>query len=152
VMSAGSGPKGSFAWRRKFRIAEQYHFERARRQGRCISYKYFLLCYVPNSLPYPRFGFVLSKRLGKATVRNKARRWLRESVRGLLPRISGGWDIVFIARKPIIGAGFNAVAEAVREALDRNALIGADRVASATADSTDKGIPDSGIAPVSGCL
>lgn len=113
---------------------------------------YFLLCYAANDLPDPRFGFVVSKRLGRATVRNKVRRWLRESVRGLLPSISGGWDIVFIARKPIVDAGYNAISEAVRQALDRAGLVGPSERTAGSANDADKGIPGPSVAALSGSL
>jgi ribonuclease P protein component len=38
----------------------------------------------------PRVGFVVSKAVGKAVVRNKVRRRLRSIVRGYLPSLPGG--------------------------------------------------------------
>lgn len=38
----------------------------------------------------PRVGFVVSKAVGKAVVRNKVRRRLRAAVRGYLPSLPGG--------------------------------------------------------------
>lgn len=136
-MSAGSEPRGRRAWRRRFRLSEEYQFERIRRQGRCIPNACFLLCYAPNGLGHPRFGFVVSRRLGKAALRNKVRRWLRESVRELLPSISGGWDIVFIAKKPIVEAGFGGVSAAIREALGSGGPFGHVEGASGSAARAD---------------
>ena len=51
---------------------------------------------LPNGLEQSRFGFSVSKRVGKAVVRNRVKRLLRESVR--LTPVKPGWDIVFIAR------------------------------------------------------
>ncbi len=51
---------------------------------------------VPNGLPLSRYGFSVSRRVGKAVVRNRIRRLLREILR-LIP-FRPGWDVVFIVR------------------------------------------------------
>jgi ribonuclease P protein component len=60
-----------------------------------------ILSAIPNDLEYSRFGYITSKRIGKAVKRNRAKRLLRESVRQFLPDIAGGWDCVIIARTPL---------------------------------------------------
>ena len=45
-----------------------------------------------------RFGMVVSKRVGKAHDRNKAKRRLRTICRQWLPRLRDSYDIVLVAR------------------------------------------------------
>jgi ribonuclease P protein component len=45
-----------------------------------------------------RFGFATSRRLGGAVVRNRVRRRLRSILRGLEPRLIGGWDVLISVR------------------------------------------------------
>ena len=49
-----------------------------------------------------RYGFVVSRRVGPAVIRNRVKRRLREATRALLPRLEPGWDLAFNARQ---GAG-----------------------------------------------
>lgn len=62
-----------------------------------------------SQLPYPRFAFVAGKGVGGAVQRNRAKRRLRGAVQSLLPRIEPGWDIVVIARAPLLTADWPAV-------------------------------------------
>ncbi len=58
-----------------------------------------LVTYVrKNRLGYPRAGITTGKKIGGAVQRNRCRRVIREAYRLLLPQISGGWDLVFVAR------------------------------------------------------
>lgn len=48
---------------------------------------------------FPRAGITTGKKIGCAVRRNRCRRVIREAYRALLPRIEGGWDLVFVARR-----------------------------------------------------
>jgi ribonuclease P protein component len=76
-----------------------------------------------NGLSRSRFGFLVSKRLGGAVVRNRVRRWLREAARARLTHVASGWDMVLIAREPAAEAGFWRIGEALDSLLGRAALL-----------------------------
>jgi len=81
-----------------------------------------VLCALRNSLGYSRFGFAASKRIGKAVVRNKARRRMREIMRLKRSMVKPGWDIVLIARPALVQAPYNELVDAVCELLQRAGL------------------------------
>ncbi len=60
--------------------------------------EYMVLLFVRNNLPYSRIGIVVSKKVGRAVVRNKVKRRLREIVRLNKELIPKGLDIVIIAK------------------------------------------------------
>ena len=54
-----------------------------------------------------RVGITVSKKLGKAHVRNRARRRLREVYRLNEDKFQPGWDIVVVARTKAVDAPFD---------------------------------------------
>ncbi len=51
-----------------------------------------------NGLSHNRVGITVSKKIGKAVVRNRAKRRLREIFRTNLPNLRQGFDFVLVAR------------------------------------------------------
>jgi ribonuclease P protein component len=66
-----------------------------------------------------RFAVAAGKRLGGAVVRNRIKRRLREAIRQVYPQLAPGYDVIVIARAPIIEAEVTQVAAALSEALRR---------------------------------
>ena len=59
-----------------------------------------------------RVGVTVSKKLGKAVVRNRVRRRLREVYRLHESRFLPGWDIVVVARGRAVDASFSELTRA----------------------------------------
>lgn len=77
-----------------------------------------LVTYVrKNRLGYPRAGITTGKKIGGAVQRNRCRRVIREAYRLLLPQISGGWDLVFVARARTLKCISTAVRAVMEEQL-----------------------------------
>jgi len=55
--------------------------------------------------------------------RNRAKRWVREAIRPLIPNIQPGWDILIVARSPIKNANFEKIQSALYKLLHRAQLI-----------------------------
>ena len=72
---------------------------------------------MPNGLERNRYGFVVGKRVGKAVVRNRVKRLLREVTRSAPTK--SGWDMVLIARNPAAAADYYQIGSAVAGLLRR---------------------------------
>ena len=76
---------------------------------------------LPNGLSLSRYGFSVSKRVGKAVMRNKVKRLLREILR--LTPLKPGWDIVFIAHRLAATADYANLDKSVKGLLSRAQLM-----------------------------
>jgi ribonuclease P protein component len=77
-----------------------------------------------TGLEETRFGMSTGRKLGGAVVRNKVRRRLREALRVMAPSFQPGWDVLIIARQPVIGADFQSLAGALQTLLRRGGVLG----------------------------
>ena len=70
-----------------------------------------------------RVGITVSKKLGKANVRNRVRRRLREVYRLNESRFRPGWDIVVVARTRCIQAPFEKLTDAYLSLAEQAGLL-----------------------------
>jgi ribonuclease P protein component len=109
---------------RKYRLRLNTDFQRVRKKGKSWANRLAVLCALPNDLGHSRFGFAVSKRIGKAVTRNLVRRRMREAVRLRRASIVSGWDMIFIARSAIVHATYAEISYAVEDLLRRSGLYG----------------------------
>lgn len=114
--------------RKELRLRGRKQFVYAFQRGRLWGNQLLVLRLLPNGLDHNRYGFVTSKRLGKAIVRNRVRRRLREGVRTLPIPMSGGCDIVISARPAAALADYRELKRSVASLLARASILTADQV------------------------
>ncbi len=66
---------------RSTRLAKRREFLRVYETGRKLFSRYSVLFFASNALPQSRIGVTTTKKIGKANVRNKLKRWTREVYR-----------------------------------------------------------------------
>ena len=63
------------------RLAKRREFVSVYEQGQKVFSRFTVLFFAGNALPYSRIGITATKKLGKANVRNRLKRWTREVYR-----------------------------------------------------------------------
>ncbi len=81
------------------RLRKPREFHYVYKNGRKWIGNYLLLIFIENNLPYSRIGIVVSKKVGKAVLRNKIKRRLREIIRLNIDKIPSGYDIAVISKR-----------------------------------------------------
>jgi ribonuclease P protein component len=101
------------------RLCSVKDVDRVRRQGRSHSSPLLVMVAAANDMPHARFAFVAGKGVGGAVKRNRAKRRMRAVMHALLPQVAPGWDIVVIARTPLLSADWPALQNTVRRLLQQ---------------------------------
>ena len=87
---------------------------------------YLVLYARKNRLDHNRVGITVSKKLGKAHIRNRVRRRFREGSRLTEEAFLPGWDIVIVARSRAIDADFEKLTAAYLQLADKAGILKAD--------------------------
>jgi ribonuclease P protein component len=91
--------------KRKECITGSADYALVHRKGKPWGSRLLVMKALANSMEYSRYGFVVSKRIGNAVIRNRTKRLLREIMRQI--EIKPGYDLVFITRPGIADIGFH---------------------------------------------
>ncbi len=87
---------------------------------------YLVLYARKNRTQSNRVGITVSKKLGKAHVRNRVRRRLREIYRLNEAKFQPGWDIVVVARSKAVDAPFDKLTASYLALAAKAGILGED--------------------------
>jgi ribonuclease P protein component len=104
--------------KRETHLTKPEQFTLVYNEGTTQKDRYLVLKTRPNQLDFSRYGISVSKRIGNAVVRNKAKRILREILR--LSLLSPGWDIILIVRGPAANSDYHQLSKSVADLLSRS--------------------------------
>ena len=109
--------------KRANRITRSIDFQRVRLSGKSFAHPLVILITAPNNQLDSRAGISVSRAVGNAVKRNWAKRRLRASLDEVFDSVSDGWDLVFLARRPILDANYLEIHRAVLAVLRRAGLL-----------------------------
>lgn len=98
-------------------------FKRLYYRGKCVACHNIVVYAQKNRLDKTRTGLTCGKSVGGAVQRNRAKRLMRASFRMLMPRITGNYDIVIVARSRIVGKKCDEVLRDMKYAFKKLGII-----------------------------
>jgi len=107
---------------RPWRLRRRKEFQEVYRKGQRYAHPLAIVYVLRRENSSLRLGVSLSRKLGKAVVRNRVRRRFQEAFRELHPELRGGADIVLIPLSKAIQAPWRTLKETLRQLLRRAGL------------------------------
>jgi len=99
-------------------VKRRNDFKRAYSKGKSFVAKNLVIYVARNYKKGLRVGITTSKKIGNAPQRNRARRIIRESAKYVLSKYSGNFDIIFVARKSIVGLKSTQLNKTIEQGLN----------------------------------
>jgi ribonuclease P protein component len=109
--------------KRKIRLTRSTEFKRVRRSGKSYAHPLIVLIVEVNLQETTRVGVSAGRSIGNAVERNRAKRRMREAMRPILPALRPGWNLILLARKPLLQAEFPRIQAALLQLLERSDLL-----------------------------
>ena len=90
--------------------------------GRSFANKKLVMYYIKNNEEKLQIGISISKKVGKAVVRNRLRRLIKENIR-LSENIKNGYSIIFLARVGADDLNFDTMKSSMNHILRKCELL-----------------------------
>lgn len=107
---------------KKYRLKGRKTFNYLLNKGTSVPAKDLVLVYAPSKYSL-KAGFIVSRKIGNAVVRNRTRRRLKEAFRSLIPELKQNINYIIIARAGIAELDFLEIKKSLIEALNSVGLL-----------------------------
>ncbi|HOE70689.1 MAG TPA: ribonuclease P protein component [Brevefilum sp.] len=99
----------------RLRLTRNDEINRVRQDGQTLANTNLVLGFLPNQLKQNRIAIIAGRSIGGAVQRNFAKRRLRSAIQSLVSEFDQGFDMVLIARKPILTVNYALIVTGLRD-------------------------------------
>ena len=100
--------------KRIVKLKENRDFRRAYNKGEAFVSPYFVVYILKKRTEKVRLGITVSKKIGGAVLRNRAKRVITAAFRECLPNIAVGYDFVIVARTRVVTVKSTVISEILK--------------------------------------
>lgn len=113
MVAGGGAGRGAERLPRARRVRKRGEYLLVQGQGRRYAGVHYMLFARPaaDAATPARIGVTVSRKVGGAVVRNRVKRWVRESCRRMQQRLPSGFDLVVVARPSAARAGYGPTSQ-----------------------------------------
>jgi ribonuclease P protein component len=105
---------------REYRLRRRNDFRKVFRGGTSVANRQFVLyAFKRTDGEVSRVGISISRKVGKAVVRNRIKRLIKEIVRQWMDQIHSEMDLILIVRNPVVGLDYKEMESSLRHVMKR---------------------------------
>ena len=104
------------------RLKKRKQFKWTFKNGKSVGDKHITLIFVKSKTRDAKIGFSVTKKVGKAVVRNKKKRQMREAVSKHINLINGFFFFFFVARPSIVEADYFQIESEILSLIEKAGL------------------------------
>ena len=108
--------------KRQYRLRKKYQFNYVYKAGKACHGKFLMLVFTSSKNQNIKVGISVSKKVGNAVKRNRARRLLREAISPFLPNLEKNCNLIVVAKQSINNLKLIDVQEDLRKTLEKAGL------------------------------
>lgn len=109
--------------KKEYRLKKKYQFNYVYKVGKTCHGRFILLVFSPSKNKNVKVGISVSKKVGNAVKRNRARRILREAISPYLEKINPNFNLIIVAKPSIEGIGMQEAREDLTAVLNKAGLL-----------------------------
>ena len=109
--------------KREYRLRKKYMFNYCYRVGKVVRSKSSLFYYTPSNNKNVKVGISVSKKVGGAVQRNRARRVIRDAITPFLSKINKDFNIIIVAKENILEFSYAIIKQDFEYMLKKAGLI-----------------------------
>ena len=110
------------------RLKKRYQFNYVYKSGEHFSGEHMILYVVASKTKSIKVGLAVTKKVGKAVIRNRVRRQLREIIKKQVPTLKQSYNIIVVARDNITSASFDVLSNEFSKLIKKANLINEESV------------------------
>jgi len=108
---------------KQYKIRKNIEFKKVYKYGKSYWNRNLILYKNKSKLDVPRIGVTITKKFGKANLRNRTRRRIQEIVRLNIHRINKGYDLIFIPKHNVLDITHDELESAILHILKVSGLL-----------------------------
>ena len=109
--------------KKEFRLKKRYQFNYTYKNAVSFGARHMVICFTKSSNKNIKIGLAVTKKVGKAVVRNQIKRRIRSAIAPLLISLKPNYNLIVVARPNIVEANFHEIESELKYLLKKASLL-----------------------------